>query len=315
MIYYLYYGNIEITMVAIEKAENIKRELDCVSIKAKLNGRKVSIKNYKGYRLIPTSTASYPDCAFKAYRILANEYNRIFQKNLDSLIKPTFKHPKDKYRVACFFYNELVKTFDSIQDAATQLRLNYTDIRRVCEVNERSRKTCGGYVWRYVDGDCRVIEPWLIVDNYKGDEKYFRGMPTRIEDLGYIPSAIRKDMLEDKDMRKSIFYLYSTRKQERIARLDKERMERDIKSFVEDNTSNGTRMKCLYRTGDEEFYHATDYSGVIYARIRYFNKTIEVGYTSFDSNDHYSYNAKKESISADFKRRFGEFNEWVLILL
>ena len=130
MIYYLYYGNIEITMVAIEKAENIKRELDCVSIKAKLNDRKVSIEKYEGCGLIPRSSASYPDCAFKAYRILANEYNRIFQKNLDSLIKPTFKHPKDKYRVACFFYNELVKTFDSIQDAATQLRLNYTDIRR-----------------------------------------------------------------------------------------------------------------------------------------------------------------------------------------
>ena len=46
MIYYLYYGNIEITMVAIEKAEKIKRELDCVSIKAKLNGRKVSIEKY-----------------------------------------------------------------------------------------------------------------------------------------------------------------------------------------------------------------------------------------------------------------------------
>ena len=315
MIYYLYYGNIEITMVAIEKAENIKRELDCVSIKAKLNDRKVSIEKYKGCGLIPRSSTSYPDCAFKAYRILANEYNRIFQKNLDSLIKPTFKHPKDKYRVACFFYNELVKTFDSIQDAATQLRLNYTDIRRVCEVNERSRKTCGGYVWRYVDGDCRVIEPWLIVDNYKGDEKYFRGMPTRIEDLGYIPSAIRKDMLEDKDMSKSILEMDSTRRKVRIDQLNKERTERDIKDFVENIPSNGKRMKCLYRTGDEEFYHAADYSGVIYARIRYFNKTIEVRYTSFDSNDHYSYNAKKESISDDFKRRFGKFSEWSLILL
>ena len=49
--------------------------------------------------------------------------------------------------------------------------------------------------------------------------------------------------------------------------------------------------------------------------VRYFNKTIEVGYTSFDSNDHYSYDAKKESISADFKRRFGKFSEWSLILL
>ena len=95
MIYYLYYGNIEITMVAIEKAGNIKKELDCVSIKAKLNGRKVSVENYKGCGLIPRSSASYPDCAFKAYRILANEYNRLFQKNLDSLIQPTFKHPKD----------------------------------------------------------------------------------------------------------------------------------------------------------------------------------------------------------------------------
>ena len=42
MIYYLYCGNIEITMVAVEKAENIKRELDCVSIKAKLNGTPTS---------------------------------------------------------------------------------------------------------------------------------------------------------------------------------------------------------------------------------------------------------------------------------
>ena len=140
-------------------------------------------------------------------------------------------------------------------------------------------------------------------------------MPTRIEDISYIPSAIRKDMLEDKDMRKSILEMDSLKRKVRIDLLNKERTERDIKDFVENIPSNGKRMKCLYRTGDEEFYHATDYSGVIYARIRYFNKTIEVGYTSFDSNDHYSYNAKKESISADFKRRFGEFNEWVLILL
>ena len=315
MIYYLKYGNIEITMVAVEKAENMKKELYCVSLKAKLNHRMVSIEKYMGHGLIPRSSASYPDCAFKAYRILANEYNRVFQKHLDSLIQPTFKHPKDKYRVACFFYNELVRTFDSIQDAAIQLRLNYTDIRRVCEVYDRSRKTCGGYAWRYVDGDCNVIEPWLVVDDYQGDETYFRGMPTRIDDLRYIPTAIKKDMLEDKDMRKSILEMDAMEKKARITTLEKERTERDIKDFIENIPSNGKRMKCLYKTGEEEFYHATDYSGVIYARIKYFNKTLEVRYTTFDSNDNYSYKAKKDSISADFKRRFGEHNEWVLILL
>ena len=315
MIYYLSYGNIEITMVAVEKAENMKRELDCVSLKAKLNDRMVSIEKYKGHGLVPRSSASYPDCAFKAYRILANEYNRVFQKHLDSLIQPTFKHPKDKYRVACFFYNELVKTFDSIQDAATQLRLSYTDIRRVCEVYDRSRKTCGGYAWRYVDGDCRVIEPWLVVDDYQGDETYFRGMPTRIDDLGYIPTAIRKDMLEDKDMCKSIREMDEMEKKAYVTTLEKERTERDIRDFVENIPSNGKRMKCLYKTGEEEFYHATDYSGVIYARINYGLKELEVKYTPFDSRDCYSYRAKKDSIFADFKRRFSEFSKWILIVL
>lgn len=315
MIYYLNYGDVEITMVAVEKAENMKKELDCVALKAKLNDRMVSIEKYKGHGLIPRSSASYSDCAFKAYRILANEYNRVFQNRLDSLIQPTFKHPKDKYLVACFFYNELVMTFDSIQDAATQLRLHYADIRRVCEVYDRSRKTCGGYAWRYVDGDCNVIEPWLVVDDYQGDETYFRGMPTRIDDLGYIPTAIRKDMLEDKDMCRSIREMDAMEKKAYITTLEKERTERDIRDFVENVPSNGRRMKCLYKTGEEEFYHAIDYSGVIYARINYGLKELEVKYTPFDSRDCYSYKAKKDSISADFKRRFSEFSKWILILL
>jgi hypothetical protein len=45
-----------------------------------------------------------------------------------------------------------IKEWESIKDACTALKLNHANIVTVCRQNT-SRKMCGGYIWRYADGN------------------------------------------------------------------------------------------------------------------------------------------------------------------
>ena len=308
-IYSLLYGNVEIIVKAIY-TDN-PRSLKKVNLEATLNGRKIVVKNHIGMRVVPQGKFDYPTCAFNAYRVLAMEYNKRFQKTLDSLIHPNFKKPSTDYKVSCFFLGDLVKTFDSIQDAATQLKLNPTDIRRICEIKDRQRKTCGGYVWRYVKDNGDVILPWLELDKYKGDETYFRGIPTRLDERN-IPWQIRKDMLEDKELGETLsdqgFYAKDERERKRL--LEKEREESDIREFVKNLASNGKQLKCVYQTGTEEFYHGLDFSGVLMIRLNFASKGIDARYIPYDSSDHYAIEAKYRMIRTKFKDAFGDYCKW-----
>ena len=305
-IYSLLYGNVEIELRVYSKDGEPKK----TDIKAVLNGRTIILKNYIGYRVIPVSKYDYPTCAYNCYRALAMEYNKRFQKTLDSLISPYNKKPSD-YKVSCFFLGDLVKTFDSIQDAATQLKLKPTDIRRICEIKDRQRKTCGGYVWRYVKDNGDVILPWLELDKYKGDETYFRGIPTRLDERN-IPWQIRKDMLEDKELRETLsdqgFYAKDERERKRL--LEKEREESDIREFVKSLASNGKLLKCIYQTATEELYHGLDFDGVLMVRVNYANKSIDVTFKVYDTTDKYAYGAKMDSARSRFKNQFGDYCKW-----
>lgn len=310
-IYSLLYGNVEIIVKAIytDNPKSLKK----VNLEAIINGRKIVVKNHTDTSVVPRGRYDYPACAYTAYRALVMEYNKRFQKTLDSLIPPNFKKPSD-YKVSCFFLGDLIKTFDSIQDAATQLKLNPKDIRRVCEIKDRQRKTCGGYEWRYVNDNGDVILPWLVLDEYKGDETYFRGIPTRLEERN-IPLQIRKDMLKDKELRETLsdqgFYAKDERERKRL--LAKEREESDIREFVKNLASNGKQLKCVYQTGTQEFYHGLDFSGVLMIRLNFASKGIDVRYIPYDSSDHYSIEAKYRMIRATFKDTFGDYCKWQIL--
>ena len=307
-IYSLLYGNVEITVKAIytDNPKSLKK----VNLEAIINGRKIVVKNHTGTSVVPRGRYDYPACAYTAYCVLAKEYNKSVQKTLDSLISPHNKKPSD-FKVSCFFLGDLIKTFDSIQDAATQLKLNPKDIRRVCEIKDRQRKTCGGYEWRYVNDNGDIILPWLELDEYKGDETYFRGIPTRIDERN-IPWGIRKDMLKDKDLCESLsdqgFYAKDERERKRL--LAKEREESDIREFVKNLASNGKQLKCVYQTGTEEFYHGLDFSGVLMIRLNFVYKSIDLRYIPYDSSDHYAIEAKYRMIRATFKETFGDYCKW-----
>lgn len=310
-IYSLLYGNVDIIVKAIytDNPKSLKK----VNLEAIINGRKIVVKNHTNTSVVPRGKYDYPACAYTAYRALVMEYNKRFQKTLDSLIPPNFKKPSD-YKVSCFFLGDLIKTFDSIQDAATQLKLNPKDIRRVCEIKDRQRKTCGGYEWRYVNDNGDVILPWLELDEYSGDETYFRGIPTRLDERN-IPWGIRKDMLKDKDLCESLsdqgFYAKDERERKRL--LAKEREESDIREFVKNLASNGKQLKCVYQTGTEEFYHGLDFSGVLMIRLNFASKGIDVRYIPYDSSDHYSIEAKYRMIRATFKDTFGDYCKWQIL--
>lgn len=310
-IYSLLYGNVEITVKAIytDNPKSLKK----VNLEAILNGRKIVVKNHTNTSVVPRGRYDYPACAYTAYCVLAKEYNKSVQKTLDRLISPHNKKPSD-FKVSCFFLGDLIKTFDSIQDAAIQLKLNPKDIRRVCEIKDRQRKTCGGYEWRYVNDNGDIILPWLELDEYKGDETYFRGIPTRLDERN-IPWGIRKDMLKDKDLCESLsdqgFYAKDERERKRL--LAKEREESDIREFVKNLASNGKQLKCVYQTGTEEFYHGLDFSGVLMIRLNFASKGIDVRYIPYDSSDHYSIEAKYRMIRATFKDTFGDYCKWQIL--
>lgn len=308
----LFYGDIQITM-KVHEMSDYERNPDVVSLTAFINGEMVKVENYKGLHLVPRSKEFYPTCAFKAYRALITKMNKTASnKPSISLIHITFKQPKDKFRVACFFYNELVKTFDSIYDAAMQLRLCYTNIKRVCEIRNKQRKTCGGYVWRYIDGDYRIVEPWLVVDDNDGDDTFFQGIPTRLYDTKYIPESIRKDMLEDEDMSNSIHEMNTKERNAYFNNLKQEQDEQDIIDFVENIASNGKRLKCAYKSGTEDFYHGLDYNGVICFRINYKRKIIEFNFINYNSNE--GNYLKFSYVKQEFEKRFGKSSDWKLSL-
>lgn len=305
-IYSLLYGNVEITVKAIYGDNQPMK----ISLEGVLNGIKIVVNNHFGSRVVPQGKYDYPTCAYNAYRVLAGEYNRRFQKTLDNLIHPYYKKPSD-YKVSCFFMGDLVKTFDSIQDAATQLRLNPSDIRRICEIQNRTRKTCGGYEWRYVTDRGDIIRPWLILDEYKGDETYFRGIPTRLDERE-IPQQIKTDMLKDKELHETLsdqgFYAKDERELRAILR--KEREDNDIREFVKSLASNGKLLKCVYQTAVEELYHGLDFDGVLMVRINFTNKSIDVKFNVYDTSDRYAYSAKIDSARSRFKKQFGDFCKW-----
>lgn len=57
-------------------------------------------------------------------------------------------HPRKKAVAQYTLSNEYIKTFDSISDAAREIKSNTTNISAVCN---NKRHQCKGYIWKYVD--------------------------------------------------------------------------------------------------------------------------------------------------------------------
>lgn len=91
--------------------------------------------------------------------------------------------------VSAFFLGELVKTWNSAQEASLELGIEKSNIVAVCEDTEGRNKSAGGYVWRYTTSDGEITYPSRV--------KVFTGREKKLlTDSEYLPQRIRKDMQE-----------------------------------------------------------------------------------------------------------------------
>lgn len=82
------------------------------------------------------------------YNIKYNTLSKRFNKGLrgEDLIADI--NPKNTPRkIACFKDGTLIKTFDSIKQAANEFKLNRTNISNCCH---GKRKSCGGFQWKFI---------------------------------------------------------------------------------------------------------------------------------------------------------------------
>ena len=96
---------------------------------------------------------------------------------------------REVLNVSAFFLGELVKTWNSAQEASLELGIEKSNIVAVCEDTEGRYNSAGGYVWRYTTSDGEITYPSRV--------KVFTGREKKLlTDMEYLPQRIRKDMQE-----------------------------------------------------------------------------------------------------------------------
>lgn len=96
---------------------------------------------------------------------------------------------REVLNVSAFFLGELVKTWNSAQEASLELGIEKRNIIAVCEDTEGKNKSAGGYVWRYTTSDGEIVLP-SSTSVFTGREKKL------LTNSEYIPRRIKMDMQE-----------------------------------------------------------------------------------------------------------------------
>lgn len=130
----------------------------------------------------------------RAYKLVMEAYSIKSKKVADekSAIKAEFtkqQDPRELLHVSAFFLGELVKTWNSAQEAANETGINKRHIIEVCEDTMGRNNSAGGYVWRYTTSDGEITHP--------SRAKVFTGREKKLlTDMEYLPQRIRKEMQE-----------------------------------------------------------------------------------------------------------------------
>lgn len=129
-----------------------------------------------------------------AYKLVMEAYTIKSKKQTEekSAIKAKFTKKQDPceiLHVSAFFLGELVKTWNSAQEASIEMGIDKRHIIEVCEDTMGRNKSAGGYVWRYTTSDGEITYPSRV--------KVFTGREKKLlTDAEYIPQRIKKDMQE-----------------------------------------------------------------------------------------------------------------------
>lgn len=135
-----------------------------------------------------------PMSPIRAYKLVMEAYSIKSKKAADekSAIKGNFskqQDPRELLYVSAFFLGELVKTWNSAQEAANEMGIDRRHIISVCEDTTGRNNSAGGYVWRYTTSDGEITHP--------SRAKVFTGREKKLlTDMDYLPQRIRKDMQE-----------------------------------------------------------------------------------------------------------------------
>ena len=130
----------------------------------------------------------------RAYKLVMEAYSIKSKKVADekSAIKGQFskqQDPRELLYVSAFFLGELVKTWNSAQEASLELGIEKRNIIAVCEDTEGKNKSAGGYVWRYTTSDGEIVRP-SSTSVFLGREKKL------LTNSEYIPQRIKMEMQE-----------------------------------------------------------------------------------------------------------------------
>ena len=129
-----------------------------------------------------------------AYKLVMEAYTIKSKKQAEekSAIKAKFAKKQDPceiLHVSAFFLGELVKTWNSAQEASNEMGIDKRHIIEVCEDTMGRNNSAGGYVWRYTTSDGEITYPSRV--------KVFTGREKKLlTDAEYIPQRIKKDMQE-----------------------------------------------------------------------------------------------------------------------
>ena len=129
-----------------------------------------------------------------AYNLVMEAYTIKSKKIADekSAIKGKFakqQDPSEILHVSAFFLGELVKTWNSAQEASNEMGIDKRHIIEVCEDTMGRNNSAGGYVWRYTTSDGEITHP--------SRAKVFTGREKKLlTDTEYLPQRIRRDMQE-----------------------------------------------------------------------------------------------------------------------
>lgn len=129
-----------------------------------------------------------------AYKLVMEAYTIKLKKQTEekSAIKAKFtkkQNPCEILHVSAFFLGELVKTWNSAQEASVEMGIDKRHIIEVCEDITGRNNSAGGYVWRYTTSDGEITYPSRV--------KVFTGREKKLlTDSEYLPQRIRKDMQE-----------------------------------------------------------------------------------------------------------------------
>ena len=128
------------------------------------------------------------ELVMEAYNIKARE--RKLQAVTDAKTNLDKKQDvREILNVSAFFLGELVKTWNSAQEASLELGIEKRNIIAVCEDTEGKNKSAGGYVWRYTTSEGEIVRP-SSTSVFIGREKKL------LTDSEYMPQRIRREMQE-----------------------------------------------------------------------------------------------------------------------